>query len=82
MGITRVTLAQNLSRNPTVGTLQKIADVIGCKVGDFFVDDMDIKDDANTITCPHCGGKIHLMEKRMSHVNHVKINDKTLNELQ
>lgn len=43
MGITRVTLAQNLSRNPTVGTLQKIADVIGCKVGDFFVDDMDIK---------------------------------------
>ena len=59
MGITRVTLAQNLSRNPTVGTLQKIADVIGCKGGDFFVDDMDIKDDANTITCPHCGGKIH-----------------------
>ena len=59
MGITRVTLAQNLSRNPTVGTLQKIADVIGSKVGDFFVDDMDIKDDANTITCPHCGGKIH-----------------------
>ena len=43
MGITRVTLAQNLSRNPTVGTLQKIADVIGCKVGDFFVDDMEVK---------------------------------------
>ena len=28
----------------------------GC---DFFVDDMDIKDDTNTIICPHCGGKIH-----------------------
>ena len=28
MGITIVTLAQNLSRNPTVGTLQKIADII------------------------------------------------------
>jgi type I restriction enzyme R subunit len=26
---------------------------------DFSFDDMDIKDDANTITCPHCGGKIH-----------------------
>ena len=26
MGITRVTLAQNLSRNPTVGTLQKLLD--------------------------------------------------------
>ena len=65
MGITRVTLAQNLSRNPTVGTLQKIADVIGCKVGDFFVDDMDIKDDTNTIICPHCGGKIHFMENHV-----------------
>lgn len=62
MGITRVTLTQNLSRNPTVGTLQKIADVIGCKVGDFFADDMDIKDGDNTITCPHCGKKIK-MEK-------------------
>lgn len=60
MGITRVTLTQNLSRNPTVGTLQKIADVIGCKVGDFFADDMDIKDDDNTITCPHCGKKIKI----------------------
>ncbi|UVV78015.1 helix-turn-helix domain-containing protein [Bacteroides fragilis] len=60
MGITRVTLAQNLSRNPTVGTLQKIADVIGCKVGDFFIDDMDIKEDENTIICPHCGKKIKI----------------------
>lgn len=62
MGITRVTLTQNLSRNPTVGTLQKIADVIGCKVGDFFADDMGIKDGDNTITCPYCGKKIK-MEK-------------------
>lgn len=36
MGITRITLTQNLSRNPTVGTLQRIADAIGCEVGDFF----------------------------------------------
>lgn len=40
MGITRVTLSQSLSRNPTVGTLQRIADVIGCKVGDFFREDI------------------------------------------
>ena len=38
MGVTRVTLSQNLSRNPTIKTLQKIADVIGCKVGDFFIE--------------------------------------------
>lgn len=61
MGITRVTLAQNLSRNPTVGTLQKIADVIGCKVGDFFVDELEPAD-PNTIICPNCGKRFK-MEK-------------------
>lgn len=40
MGITRVTLSQSLANNPTIGTLQRVADVIGCKVGDFFADDM------------------------------------------
>lgn len=45
MGITRVTLTQNLSRNPTVKTLQKIADVIGCSVGDFFSDEVSSPSD-------------------------------------
>ena len=26
--------------NPTIGTLKRIADVIGCKVGDFFTDEV------------------------------------------
>lgn len=41
MGKNRVTLSQTISRNPTVETLQKIADTIGCKVGDFFTDSSD-----------------------------------------
>lgn len=55
MGITRVTLAQNLSRNPTVGTLQKIADVIGCKVGDFFADEININKGELTALIHHKG---------------------------
>lgn len=55
MGITRVTLAQNLSRNPTVGTLQKIADVIGCKVGDFFADEINIDKSELTALIHHKG---------------------------
>ncbi|WP_234367889.1 helix-turn-helix domain-containing protein [Parabacteroides pacaensis] len=55
MGITRVTLAQNLSRNPTVGTLQRIADVIGCKVGDFFIDDINIDNSELTALIQHKG---------------------------
>lgn len=56
MGVTRVTLSQNLSRNPTVKTLQKIADVIGCKVGDFFRDEIEITQPIKK--CPHCGTDI------------------------
>lgn len=32
MGITRFTFTQNLSRNPTMRTLQRIADVLGAKL--------------------------------------------------
>ena len=56
MGITRVTLSQNLSRNPTVNTLQRIADVIGCNVGDFFRDEVDLLPSSRI--CPHCGKPI------------------------
>ena len=45
MGVTRVTLTQNLSRNPTINTLQRIAEAIGCKVGDFFLDEFESKDE-------------------------------------
>lgn len=51
MGISAITLHQNLSRNPTIKTLQRIADVIGCKVGDFFKDEIDI-------TLSDCNGTI------------------------
>ena len=36
LGKHRVTLAQTITRNPTVETLQKIAEAIGCNIGDFF----------------------------------------------
>lgn len=63
MGITRITLTQNLGRNPTINTLQRVADAIGCKVGDFFVDDVSEDEGTNTIVCPKCGAKFGLVEK-------------------
>lgn len=36
MGISRVTLTQNLQRNPTQKTLMRIADAIGCNVADLY----------------------------------------------
>jgi len=58
MGISRVTFTQNLSRNPTMRTLQRIADVLGCKVGDFFKDENDQQ--GISFVCPHCGKPITL----------------------
>ena len=55
MGISRVTLSQNMGRNPTVGTLERIANAINCNVSEFFADENDA---SNTITCPHCGKPI------------------------
>lgn len=59
-GVSAITLHQNLSRNPTINTLQKIAFVIGCNVGEFFKDELE---DLNTITCPYCGKKIVFNKK-------------------
>lgn len=61
MGITRVTLSQNLSRNPTVSTLQRVADVIGCKVGDFFRDEITQNNSASDFTCPKCGCRLNIV---------------------
>lgn len=61
MGISRVTFTQNLSRNPTMRTLQRIADVLGCKVGDFFKDEIvPSVPQSLAIICPHCGKPIEL----------------------
>lgn len=55
-GVNAITLHQNLGRNPTINTLQRIANVLGCNVGEFFKDEIELPQNApNTITCPHCG---------------------------
>lgn len=59
MGITRITLTQCLSGNPTVNTLQRIAEAINCNVSDFFMDEIDTTQN-NKSTCPHCGKPIEV----------------------
>lgn len=58
MGINRVTLSQSLAGNPTIRTLQRIADILGCSVADFFKDEEN--QHAARISCPHCGRVITL----------------------
>lgn len=56
--ITKGALSQSINNNPTVDTLQRIANVIGCQVGDFFADEL-----GNTIACPKCGTKFKMVEE-------------------
>ena len=57
-GVTKSAFAQTIANNPTVNTLQEIADIIGCDIAEFF--QQQEKEDTNTITCPCCGAKLRI----------------------
>jgi transcriptional regulator with XRE-family HTH domain len=50
LGVHPVTLSQNLSRNPTVNYLQRIADALGVNIIDLF----NNADEKKQYICPHC----------------------------
>ena len=59
MGITKGGISQIVNGSPNVKTLRTIAEIVGCKVGDFFVDEMtEEKDTKPFIKCPHCGKEL------------------------
>ncbi len=42
-------------------TLVKIADAIGCEVGDFFVSSHQQEESKGSpLVCPHCGKELHI----------------------
>ena len=55
MGIKPENLTRQLKANPSVGYLERIADILGCEVSDFFP-----KRDTDTIKCPYCGKEISI----------------------
>lgn len=61
MGITKGGISQIVNGTPNVKTLRSIASIIGCKVGDFFLDEMtESVESASGFKCPHCGKEIHI----------------------
>lgn len=55
LGINRVSLSQQINGNPTIETLQRIADALNVHVSELF--EQPSKD---IINCPYCGGKIKI----------------------
>jgi len=61
MGIQRGSLANMIGGNVTVGTLQRIADVIGCNRMEFFADEGQEGLSSTPATkCPYCGHELHV----------------------
>lgn len=58
LGITDIALRASLKGNPTIGTLQKVADALNVPITDLF--EQPAKD---IINCPHCGGKIKIVKE-------------------
>lgn len=58
MGIKPENLTRQLKANPSVGYLERIADILGCEVSDFFP-----KRGTATIKCPYCGKTISINVK-------------------
>lgn len=61
LDIEPVTLSQNLSRNPTMQTLTKIATALDVDVLDLFIDNRPVPPVAQE--CPHCHNKIEITIK-------------------
>ncbi len=59
MGITKSALSQMVNGNPSILTLRRIANIVGCQISDFFEDETEPR-----LTCPNCGKKftVHLVE--------------------
>lgn len=65
VGISRVSLSNiiNDKQEASANTLNIIAEKLSVPFWQLFVSPVEVTEDANTIICPHCGGKIHFDEE-------------------
>ncbi len=57
LGITRDTLTRNINGNPTIETLERIANALEVDITELFEQP---KKDSVSISCPHCGKSINI----------------------
>ena len=55
IGMSESGLNQHINGNPSVKTLEKIADALGVSITELFE-----KRPEPSFTCPHCGKEIHI----------------------
>ena len=60
LGISISALNQNISGNPSVKVLTKIAEAINVPVWQLFASPEEVKGASGTIVCPKCGNAIEV----------------------
>lgn len=70
LGISRQSMHKRINNNPTLATLQQIADALGCRVVDLLIEPCEqiVPTDCaneepvitNLIECPNCGTKMYV----------------------
>lgn len=55
LGVTDIALRASLKGNPTIGTLERVADALGVSVAELFE-----PQPSNAVRCPHCGGVLYI----------------------
>jgi transcriptional regulator with XRE-family HTH domain len=58
LGITPNTLTRNINGNPTIETLEKVANTLGVPMVELFE-----APKSDTIACPNCGAELILKKK-------------------
>jgi len=58
LGISPTGLSQHINGNPTIETLERIANAIGCDVSDLFEQPKQ-----GAFTCPKCGAVLEVKER-------------------
>lgn len=59
IGINRVSLSNSINGNPTLSTLENIANALGVEVVELFG-----KPSAGNFTCPNCGAGLRLTAEK------------------
>ena len=60
LGVTDVSLRTTINKNPTIGTLEKIADALGVEVTELFKP----SEGGGKIVCPYCGSTINIRPEK------------------
>ena len=55
IGMSAVGLSKAINGNPTIDTLEKIANALGVHISELFE-----QPETDTMSCPHCGGGIKI----------------------